>query len=105
MTAAGASRGSTPLRGLLLAVVHLLALWALAVAQPLYDVLRRNGDFFIAHRTTPLDLVLFTGLVSIGVPLVLAVPYVLTLAALAGVAGKVRGPLALGAPLSKSVSS
>ena len=77
MTAAGASRGSTPLRGLLLAVVHLLALWALAVAQPLYDVLRRNGDFFIAHRTTPLDLVLFTGLVSIGVPLVLAVPYVL----------------------------
>lgn len=38
-------------------------------------------------------------------PIVLALPYVLTLAALAGVAGKVRAPLALGVPLSKSLNS
>ena len=42
---------------------------------------------------------------AIPYPVVLAMPYVLTLAALAGVAGKVRAPLALGVPLSKSLSS
>jgi simple sugar transport system permease protein len=42
---------------------------------------------------------------TIPYPIVLAVPYVLTLAALAGVAGRVRSPLALGAPLAKSVNS
>jgi simple sugar transport system permease protein len=42
---------------------------------------------------------------TIPYPIVLAVPYVLTLAALAGVAGRVRSPLALGVPLSKSVNN
>lgn len=42
---------------------------------------------------------------AIPYPIVLAMPYVLTLAALAGVAGKVRAPVALGIPLSKSLSS
>ena len=38
-------------------------------------------------------------------PIVLAVPYLLTLAALAGVAGRVRAPRALGASLVKELSS
>lgn len=42
---------------------------------------------------------------SIPYPIVLAVPYVLTLAALAGVAGRVRAPQALGVPLSKALNS
>jgi simple sugar transport system permease protein len=42
---------------------------------------------------------------TIPYPIVLAIPYALTLAALAGVAGKVRAPLALGVPLSKSLNS
>ena len=42
---------------------------------------------------------------TIPYPVILAVPYLLTLAALAGVAGKVRAPRALGAPLSKELSS
>jgi general nucleoside transport system permease protein len=37
--------------------------------------------------------------------IVLAVPYVLTLAALAGVAGRVRSPKALGASLAKELNS
>ena len=42
---------------------------------------------------------------AIPYPIVLAVPYLLTLAALAGVAGKVQAPLSLGAPLSRSLNS
>jgi simple sugar transport system permease protein len=42
---------------------------------------------------------------NIPYPVVLAMPYVLTLAALAGVAGKVRSPKALGSPLAKELSS
>ena len=42
---------------------------------------------------------------TIPYPIVLAIPYVLTLAALAGVAGRVRGPRELGVSLSKSISS
>ena len=57
-----------------LPAAHLLALWAFGVAQPLYDVLRQNGEFFIAHRTYPLDLVLFTAMVSLGVPLLFVLP-------------------------------
>jgi hypothetical protein len=60
-----------------LPATHLLALWAFAVAQPLYDILQRNGEFFIAHRTEPLDLILFSALVSVGLPLLLVLPWAL----------------------------
>jgi simple sugar transport system permease protein len=42
---------------------------------------------------------------TIPYPVILAVPYLLTLGALAGVAGKVRAPRALGAPLAKELNS
>ncbi len=58
----------------------MLTLWGFAVAQPLYDVLRQNGDFFVAHRAQPLELVLFAAGVSLALPLVLALPYVLVAA-------------------------
>jgi hypothetical protein len=58
-----------------LPAAHLLALWACVIAQPVFDILRRNGEFFIAHRTHPIDLVVFTAVVSIGVPLFFVVPY------------------------------
>jgi hypothetical protein len=47
---------------------HLLGLWAIVVAQPLLDVLRQNGDFFVAHRVTPTDLVLFVVILLVAVP-------------------------------------
>lgn len=60
-----------------LPATHVLALWAFAVAQPLYDILRRNSEFFVAHRTQPIDMILFTGLVSVGLPLLLVLPWAL----------------------------
>jgi hypothetical protein len=50
---------------------HLLGLWSIVVAQPLFDVLRENGDFFVAHRSTPFDLGLFVAVLGVAVPAVL----------------------------------
>lgn len=51
--------------------LHLFALCGFAFAQPLYDLLGRNAEFFVAHHTSPTTIVLFTLTVSFGVPLVL----------------------------------
>ena len=40
-----------------LAALHIASLWCIAVAQPLFDVLRASPDFFVAHDATPADLV------------------------------------------------
>ena len=55
-----------------LLLVHVAAIWAFAVAQPLYDVLRRNPEFFIAHRAGLGDLLVFCLFVSDLVPSALA---------------------------------
>src|SRR5215211_5673062 len=49
-------RQAVPLR---LAGLHLLVLWAFAVAQPLFDLLGKNGEFFAARGSTRWDIVLF----------------------------------------------
>ena len=66
-----ASRESEPKPGQVF--LHLLALAGLAIAQPVYDLFARHVDFFVAHDSQPLDLVLLTVLFSLAVPLVLAV--------------------------------
>ena len=50
---------------------HIIGPWALAVAQPVFEVLRDNGDFFVAHRASPTDLGLFTASVTLFIPAVL----------------------------------
>ena len=50
---------------------EILALSALAIAQPLFDLLSRQSAFFVAHRSTPGDIVAFAAIVWIGIPLVL----------------------------------
>ena len=40
-----------------LAALHIASFWCIAVAQPLFDVLRGSPEFFIAHDATPADLV------------------------------------------------
>jgi hypothetical protein len=51
--------------------LHVLILWNLAVAQPLLDVVGRSGHFFIAHRSSPLDILLLIALVCLAAPCVL----------------------------------
>ena len=50
-----------------LAGLHLLVLWSFAVAQPLFDLLGKNGEFFAARGSTRWDVVLFA-LVLVFVP-------------------------------------
>ena len=48
-----------------------MVLWAFAVAQPLYSVLRENREFFVAHRATAADLLVFVALLTFLLPAVL----------------------------------
>ncbi len=38
-------------RGEWLPAVHLFALWAFAVAQPIFDLVGREPDFLVSHPT------------------------------------------------------
>jgi hypothetical protein len=81
-------------------------LWAIAVAQPLFDLLGANPEFFIAHRAGTADVVLLT------LALAVLLPSVLVLAVwLVGLAGPPARTAALGvraarspAPASRSAS-
>ena len=39
-----------------LAALHLVALWSIAVAQPIFDVVGRNPEFFVAHAAPALQI-------------------------------------------------
>ena len=51
-------------------LLQLAALSGFAVAQPLYDILARNGEFFVAHQARPGDILALVALLSLGLPLV-----------------------------------
>lgn len=71
-------RGSSPFqRSTLLAGVHLGALSSLAIAQPLFDLLGHNADFFAAHDVDATDVVVFALAVTLVPPLALLVVEVL----------------------------
>lgn len=56
---------------------HLAALWALAFAEPLFDLLGRNPDFFVARGNSGADIVLFSVTFTLAPPLaMLAVEWV-----------------------------
>ncbi len=48
--------------------VHVFFLSSLALAQPLFDVLSRGAEFFVARQSGPLDIVLFAVFVSFLIP-------------------------------------
>lgn len=89
--------------------LHLVALAAFAVAQPLFDVLGRGATFFVARRATPAEVWLFALLAAVlpGLAAVLAVAALRRLATGAGRAAlrcAVGGLAALvaAAPLSRA---
>jgi hypothetical protein len=61
--------------------VHIAVLWALAVAEPLFDLLGRNPEFFAVRGADPRDIVAFALLITFVVPLALiAVEWLVALA-------------------------
>ena len=60
-----AERAPRPLTGLL----HLAALWNLAIAQPVFDILARSPEFFVAHDAQAAYLWMFVLVLSAGAPL------------------------------------
>ena len=58
------------------AVAHVFLLAGVAVAAPLLDITGRNAEFFVAHHTGPLAIVLF----ALGLVLVPPLPFVALLA-------------------------
>jgi hypothetical protein len=52
--------------------LHLGALWAFAVAQPLFDLLGGQAQFFVARGSTAADIVIFALVITVVPPAVLA---------------------------------
>ncbi|HYY21612.1 MAG TPA: sulfatase-like hydrolase/transferase [Thermoleophilaceae bacterium] len=58
-------------RSLLFAGLHVGALWTLAVAEPLFDLIRKNPDFLAARGLQGGDVVLFALALALAPPLIL----------------------------------
>src|SRR5918911_999860 len=58
-------------RSLLFAGLHVGALWSLAVAEPLFDLIRKNPDFLAARGLQGGDVVLFALALALAPPLIL----------------------------------
>jgi hypothetical protein len=57
---------------LLILLAHIAAVSSLAVAQPLFDLLSRSPEFFVAHHADRLDVLALTLLIAAGPALLLA---------------------------------
>ncbi|MBW2416223.1 MAG: hypothetical protein JRG76_17120, partial [Deltaproteobacteria bacterium] len=66
--------------------LHVLVLFAFAVAQPLYDLLGRHPQFFVSRGSEAADVAVFVGVVSLGLP-----AGAIALLALARLAGRRAG--------------
>ena len=51
-----------------LEALHLTALWSIAVAQPIFEVVKRSPEFFVAHDARPTDLPALAAFLCLGVP-------------------------------------
>jgi hypothetical protein len=57
---------------LLLIALHVAGLWAIAVVQPLLDLLGRAPEFFVVHRAGATDILVLLALLVLAAPLALA---------------------------------
>jgi hypothetical protein len=70
----GGRASTTPGRpSLLVGSGHLAALWALAFAEPLFDLLGRNADFFVARGNGAGDILVFSFAFTLVPPLAMLV--------------------------------
>jgi len=53
-------------------LLHVAGLTGLAIAQPILDLLGRQPTFFVAHRTSPAELLLLVAAICLGVPVLAA---------------------------------
>lgn len=60
-----------PLRRFLFDALHIVALCGFALAQPIYDLLGQNAEFFVAHHLGPLGILAFVAALSLGIPALL----------------------------------
>jgi hypothetical protein len=65
--------------GLLIDGAHLFFLSGCAFAQPIFDVLAQNSEFFVAHRSDPVDTIVLALILSFALPLLLIVLESITL--------------------------
>jgi hypothetical protein len=78
-------------RSALVTALHVAGLWAVAVVQPLLDILGRAPEFFVAHRAGPTDILLLLLALLVMAPLA-----PIALIGLAGVLGSRPRSLATG---------
>ena len=71
--------------------LHVFALSALAVAQPLFDVVSQEPTFFVARNTTVTNLVALVGLVCIALPTMLVLGEIVLVRFSATAAGLAHG--------------
>ena len=58
-------------RSVLVEGLHLFVLVGFAIAQPLYDILSQNPEFFLSHKASPALIVVVVFVISFGLPLFL----------------------------------
>ena len=84
LTARSCARREAAIRDpppLLVGGLHIAALTTFALAQPLFDLLGRNPEFFVAHDSTRWDIVLFAVALTLVPPLALVLLEALVLPA------------------------
>jgi hypothetical protein len=68
----GTPDGTVSLGRVAIGLLHIAALSAVAVAQPMFDLLGKNAEFFVARDSEPIDIWLLTIALVLAVPLMVA---------------------------------
>jgi hypothetical protein len=52
----------------LIDALHIFVLFSFGFAQPLFSLLSRNAEFFVAHHSKPVDIIAFIFIISVALP-------------------------------------